>query len=223
MSTHKSSMTMGTPAKRIMDWMEVPGEELATDLDNTDLAEEAEKCQKEEEERHQREAEAEQKWKDEERKQAAAAEAKKWQQADSGAQWGEPIQAVPTHMDVANSHLERIVSTSQSNSWKMQQHHLLMEGLVGQQQLLVLKLVEMVSAAGSGRAKEVVEDPEEPKELQEMQGEGLGGQEETEGALGEGLGGAPENELGNGLGVEDGAGEENPQEKTQDKGKERAI
>ncbi|KAG6327486.1 hypothetical protein ID866_11602 [Astraeus odoratus] len=59
---------------------------------------------------------------------------------------------------------ERLVSVAQSNGCKMQWHHLLMEGLVGQQQLLVSKLVEMASTAGSGRAKEVIKDPEEPQE-----------------------------------------------------------
>ncbi|KAG6328578.1 hypothetical protein ID866_10511 [Astraeus odoratus] len=36
-------------------------------------------------------------------------------------------------MDVANGHLEKIVSMAQSNSCKVQWHHLVMEGLVGQQ------------------------------------------------------------------------------------------
>ncbi|KAG6330198.1 hypothetical protein ID866_8890 [Astraeus odoratus] len=70
-------------------------------------------------------------------------------------QWGKLIQVVSTCMDVANGHLEQIASAAQSNGYKVQWHHLLMEGLVGQQQ--------------------------EPKELQETQGEGLGAQEETEG------------------------------------------
>ncbi|KAG6330021.1 hypothetical protein ID866_9067 [Astraeus odoratus] len=61
--------------------------------------------------------------------------------------WGELIQAVSTHMDVANNHLEKIVSMAQSNGWKMQCHYMLMKGLVGQQQLLVLKLVKMSGAA----------------------------------------------------------------------------
>ncbi|KAG6326591.1 hypothetical protein ID866_12498 [Astraeus odoratus] len=103
-------------------------------------------------------------------------------------------------MDVANGHLDQIASTSQSNGQKMQWHHLLMEGLVGQQQ-----------------------GPEELKELQEMQGEWLGGQEETKGVPG----GAPEdepedvpgNELGDGAGAEDGTGEEGQQSK----GKEKAL
>ncbi|KAG6326479.1 hypothetical protein ID866_12611, partial [Astraeus odoratus] len=43
-------------------------------------------------------------------------------------------------MDMANSHLERIASTAQSNGQKMQCHYMLMEGLVGQQQLLLSKL-----------------------------------------------------------------------------------
>ncbi|KAG6326708.1 hypothetical protein ID866_12381 [Astraeus odoratus] len=124
-------------------------------------------------------------------------------------------------MDMANGHLDRIACMAQSNSHKVQWHHLLMEGLVGQQQVLLSKLVMMLSAEGSGEVNEVIEDQEEPQELQE---EELGGQDnETEGAPGEGLGGALEDELGNGSGAEDGAGEENPQEKTQGKGKERAI
>ncbi|KAG6326248.1 hypothetical protein ID866_12841, partial [Astraeus odoratus] len=58
-------------------------------------------------------------------------------------QWGGLIQAVSTCMDVANGHLERIASTAQSNGHKVQWHHLLMEGLVGQQQVLLSKLVEV--------------------------------------------------------------------------------
>ncbi|KAG6326400.1 hypothetical protein ID866_12689, partial [Astraeus odoratus] len=257
MSTCKSSMTTGAPAVKITDWTKIPDEELATDLDDTDLVEEAEKCQKEEEERQQKEAEAEQKRKDEKAKQAAAAEARKRQRVDSEAQasgswanapvcirctrlrlsciipagvkkrsacgsctkakercewpevemsvsrartspqggehkkrvkkadneddedeiivlsgqktkwqgggelleeitdrwWGELIQAVPSHMDVANGHLEWIASTVQSNGHKMQCHYMLMEGLVGQQQLLLSKLVEIVGAVESGGAK----------------------------------------------------------------------
>ncbi|KAG6329142.1 hypothetical protein ID866_9947 [Astraeus odoratus] len=86
MSMCKSSMTMGALAEKTTDWTKVLDEELATDIDDMDSAEEAEKCQKEEEVRQQREAE--EKWKQEakERKQAAAAEAKKQQQADSEAQ-----------------------------------------------------------------------------------------------------------------------------------------
>ncbi|KAG6329233.1 hypothetical protein ID866_9856, partial [Astraeus odoratus] len=129
-------------------------------------------------------------------------------------QWGELIQVVSTCMDVANGHLEQIASTAQSNSCKVQWDHLLMEGLVGQQQVLLSKLVEVAGAAGSGGAREVVEDPEEPKGPHRMQGEGSGGQEETEGVSG----GVPEdepedvlgNELENGTGVEDGT-EEEPQ------------
>ncbi|KAG6327520.1 hypothetical protein ID866_11568 [Astraeus odoratus] len=115
-------------------------------------------------------------------------------------------------MDIANGHLERIVSAAQSNSRKMQWHHLLMEGLVGQQQMLVSRLVEIASTTGSGGAGEVIEGSEELKELQETQGEGSGGQEGTEGAPGEGPGGAPEDALGdepeNGTRLEDGTGEE---------------
>ncbi|KAG6326490.1 hypothetical protein ID866_12599, partial [Astraeus odoratus] len=69
-------------------------------------------------------------------------------------QWGELIQAVSSRMDVANGHLEKIASAAQSNGRKMQRHYMLMEGLVGQQQMLLSKLVEMTSDAGSGRAKE---------------------------------------------------------------------
>ncbi|KAG6327033.1 hypothetical protein ID866_12056, partial [Astraeus odoratus] len=139
--------------------------------------------------------------------------------------WGELIWAVSTCMDVANGHLERIASVAQSSGRKMQRHHLLMEGLVGQQQVLLSKLVKVVGAAGSGGAREVVEDPEEPKGLQGTQGEGLGGQEETEGVPG----GVPEdepedvpgNEPENGTGAEDGAGEE--AQKDKGKGKEKAT
>ncbi|KAG6326877.1 hypothetical protein ID866_12212 [Astraeus odoratus] len=365
MSTHKSSMITGALAKKTVDWMEVPDEELATDLDNTDLvgntkarekrrrlcmahdaeirrAEEAcqeaeQKCQveeverrwKEEEERQQKEAEAEQKRKDEKAKRAAAAEARKQQQADSEAQasgsqmnasvcirctrlqlsciipagvkkwlvcgsctkakercewpevemtasrartspragehkkrakkaangddndeivilssrktsrqgggktlkeitdrwWCELIQAVSTHMDVANGHLEWIASVAQSNGCKVQRHHLLMEGLVGQQQVLLSKLVKGAGAAGSGGAGEVIEDPEELKEPQETQGEGSGGQEETEGVPGGAPGDEPENALGdeleNGAGAEDGTEEE--AQKDKGKGKEKAF
>ncbi|KAG6327465.1 hypothetical protein ID866_11624 [Astraeus odoratus] len=139
--------------------------------------------------------------------------------------WGELIQAVSTRMDVANGHLERIASVAQSNGWKMQQHFLLMEGLVGQQQVLVSKLVEMAGAAGSGGAKGVAEGQEEPKELQEMQGEGSEGQEETEGVPGGAPGDEPENALGNelenGAGAEDGTEEE--AQKDKGKGKEKAL
>ncbi|KAG6329057.1 hypothetical protein ID866_10032 [Astraeus odoratus] len=68
-------------------------------------------------------------------------------------------------MDVANGHLERIVSAVWSNSCKMQWHHLLMEELVGQQQLLVLKLVKIASTTGSGGVREVIKDQEELQEL----------------------------------------------------------
>ncbi|KAG6327389.1 hypothetical protein ID866_11700 [Astraeus odoratus] len=140
-------------------------------------------------------------------------------------QWGELIWVVSTRMDVANGHLERIASMAQSSGWKMQCHYMLMEGLVGQQQMLLSRLVEVMGATGSGGAREVVEDPEEPKGLQEMQGEGSGGQEETEGVPG----GVPEGELedvlGNepedGTGAEDGAGEE--AQKDKGKGKEKAL
>ncbi|KAG6328420.1 hypothetical protein ID866_10670 [Astraeus odoratus] len=128
-------------------------------------------------------------------------------------------------MDVANNHLERIVSVAQSNGWKMQWHHLLMEGLVGQQQMLLSKLVMMSSAKGSGGVIEVIEDQEEP---QESQGEESGGQDsKTEGAMGEGPGGVPEDELGNELendtGAEVGTKEDGQQSKAKDKGKARAL
>ncbi|KAG6326505.1 hypothetical protein ID866_12584 [Astraeus odoratus] len=137
--------------------------------------------------------------------------------------WGELIQAVSSRMDVANGHLEKIASAAQSNRRKMQRHYMLMEGLVGQQQMLLSKLVEMASDAGSGRAKEVVEGREEP---QEPQGEGLGGQEETEGVPGGAPGDEPENAPGNepedGAEAEDGA-EEDAQKKDKGKGKEKAT
>ncbi|KAG6328513.1 hypothetical protein ID866_10576 [Astraeus odoratus] len=143
-------------------------------------------------------------------------------------QWGELIQAVSLCMDIANGHLEWIASTSQSNSQKMQWHYMLMEGLVGQQQMLLSRLVEISGATGSEGAGEVIKDPEEPKELQEMQGEGLGGQDsDTEGVPGEVLEGELEDVLGNepedGTGAEDGAGEEGQQSKAKDKGKEKAL
>ncbi|KAG6327018.1 hypothetical protein ID866_12071 [Astraeus odoratus] len=90
-----------------------------------------------------------------------------------------------------------------------------MEGLVGQQQMLISKLVEMSGAAGLERAEEVIRGSEE---LKEPQGEELGGQEETEGASEEGLRGALENALGNEPGNGTGG---NGQEK--DKGKQKAI
>ncbi|KAG6327098.1 hypothetical protein ID866_11991 [Astraeus odoratus] len=210
---------MGTLAAKTVDWTKVPDEELVTNIDDMDLAEEAEKCWKEEEERHQKEAEAEQKEEAKKAKQATAAEARKQQWVDSEAQ------ASRSQMNIV-SHLEKIVGTSQSNGQKMQCHYMLMEGLVGQQQMLLSRLVEIVSATGSGGMREVVEGTEELKELQEMQGEGLGGQEETEGVPG----GAPEdepedapgNEPENGAGVEDGTGEE-AQKKDKGKGKEKAT
>ncbi|KAG6330691.1 hypothetical protein ID866_8398 [Astraeus odoratus] len=62
-------------------------------------------------------------------------------------------------------------------------------GVVGQQQLLIWKWVKPLSATGPGGVKEIIEGA---KELQELQGEGLGGQEdETEGVPE----GAQENEL----------------------------
>ncbi|KAG6327300.1 hypothetical protein ID866_11790 [Astraeus odoratus] len=127
-------------------------------------------------------------------------------------------------MDVANGHLEKIASMAQSNRQKMQCHYVLMEGLVGQQQVLLSKLVEITSAAGSGGSKEVIEDQEE---LKEPQGEESGGQEgDTEGVPGGALEGEPEdapgNELEDSTGVEDGAGEE-AQKKDKGKGKEKAL
>ncbi|KAG6329132.1 hypothetical protein ID866_9957 [Astraeus odoratus] len=135
-------------------------------------------------------------------------------------QWRELIQVISTCMDVANGHLERIASMAQSNGQKMQHHFLLMEGLVGQQQMLVLKLVEMLGATGSGGAKGVAEGQEEPKELQ---GRESGGQEGTEGALGEGPEYAPGEEPENGAGMEDGTETEGQQSKVKGKGKEKAL
>ncbi|KAG6326782.1 hypothetical protein ID866_12307 [Astraeus odoratus] len=130
-----------------------------------------------------------------------------------------------TCMDVANSHLEKIASAAQSNGCKMQWHYMLMEGLVGQQQVLLSKLVEIASTAGSGGSKEVVKDPEE---LQEVQGEGSGGQEdETKDVPGGALEGEPEYALGeeleNGTGAEDGAETDGQQSKAKCKGKEKAL
>ncbi|KAG6328927.1 hypothetical protein ID866_10162 [Astraeus odoratus] len=141
----------------------------------------------------------------------------------SDQRWGELIQAVSTCMDMTNGHLEWIASMSQSNCWKMQWHHL-MEGLVGQQQMLILKLVKMSGAARSGGATGVAEGQEE---LKELQGEESGGwEDETEGVPGgapEGeLEDAPGNEPGNGTGAEDGTGEE-AQRKDKGKGKEKAL
>ncbi|KAG6329668.1 hypothetical protein ID866_9419 [Astraeus odoratus] len=89
--------------------------------------------------------------------------------------------------------------------------------------MLISKLVKILGAAGSERGKEVVRGSEE---LQEMQGEGLGGQEETEGIPG----GVPEdepedvlaNELEDGTGAEDGIKEE-AQKKDKGKGKEKTL
>ncbi|KAG6328081.1 hypothetical protein ID866_11008 [Astraeus odoratus] len=139
----------------------------------------------------------------------------------SNQRWGELIQAVSTCMDVANGHLEWIASTAQSSSCKMQRHHLLMEGLVGQQQVLLSKLVKIANATWSGGAREVIEDTEEP---QEVPGEGSGGQEEEVQGV---PGGVPEDALGeeldNGAGPEDGAEKEGQQSKTKGKGKEKAL
>ncbi|KAG6326059.1 hypothetical protein ID866_13030 [Astraeus odoratus] len=136
--------------------------------------------------------------------------------------WGELIQAVSTHMDVANGHLERIASMAQSNGWKMQHHYMLMEGLVGQQQLLLSKLVKIAGAMESGGAKGTTKGAEEP---QELQGEGSGGQEEAEGVPGGVLEGELEDLLGNeledGTGAEDGTEEE--AQKDKGKGKEKAL
>ncbi|KAG6326104.1 hypothetical protein ID866_12985 [Astraeus odoratus] len=107
----------------------------------------------------------------------------------------------------------------------MQCHYMLMEGLVGQQQVLLSKLVEITSTAGSEGSKEVIEDQEEPKE---PQGEELGGQEgETEGVPG----GVPEEEpeytpgkeLENGTGAEDGTETDGQQSKAKCKGKEKVL
>ncbi|KAG6326965.1 hypothetical protein ID866_12124 [Astraeus odoratus] len=126
---------------------------------------------------------------------------------------------VSTHMDIANGHLEKIAITAQSNRQKMQCHYMLMEGLVGQQQVLLSKLVEIMSTAGSGGSKEVIEDQEE---LKELQGEELGGQEgDTEGVPGGAPEGEPEDVPGNEL--EDGAGVEGQQSQAKGKGKEKAL
>ncbi|KAG6327284.1 hypothetical protein ID866_11805 [Astraeus odoratus] len=93
-----------------------------------------------------------------------------------------------------------------------------------QWQMLLLKLVEMTSDAGSGRAKEVVKGEEEPKELQGEESEGQEG--DTEGVPGgapEGeLEDAPGNELEDGAGAEDGT-EEDAQKRDKGKGKEKAT
>ncbi|KAG6328783.1 hypothetical protein ID866_10306 [Astraeus odoratus] len=93
---------------------------------------------------------------------------------------------------------------------------------MGQQQVLLSKLVKIVSTAGSGGSKEVIKDQEEPKE---PQGEESGGQEgDTEGVLGGALESEPEDVPGNepedGAGAEDGTGEE---AQKKDKGKEKAL
>ncbi|KAG6326986.1 hypothetical protein ID866_12103 [Astraeus odoratus] len=274
MSTCKSSMIAGTPAKKSINWTKVPDEELATDIDNMDSVGDAKAREKHrrlcvahdkeiwraekllllkpgsgsrqiqrpkraEAGRHQEEVGGERK----KRVKKAANEddddevviLSGWKTKRQGGseslkevtdcQWGELIQAVSTCMDMANSHLERIASAAQSNGQKMQQHFLLMEGLVGQQQVLVSKLVEMAGAAGSGGAKGVTKGQEEPKEPQETQGEGSEGQEETEGVPGGVPGDEPENALGNepenGAGAEDGAEEE--AQKDKGKGKEKAL
>ncbi|KAG6326895.1 hypothetical protein ID866_12195 [Astraeus odoratus] len=82
----------------------------------------------------------------------------------SDQRWGELIQAVFTHMDVANGHLEKLVSVAQSNSHKMQWHYMLMEGLVGQQQMLLSRLVEITGAVESGGSKGVAKGAEELQE-----------------------------------------------------------
>ncbi|KAG6328878.1 hypothetical protein ID866_10211 [Astraeus odoratus] len=69
-------------------------------------------------------------------------------------------------MDMANSHLGKIASAAQSNRQKMQCHYMLMEGLVGQQQVLLSRLVKMLGAARSGGATGVAKGQEELKELQ---------------------------------------------------------
>ncbi|KAG6327218.1 hypothetical protein ID866_11871 [Astraeus odoratus] len=281
MSTCKSSMVMGALAEKSINWTKVPDEELATDLDDTDLVGDA-KAQ----EKHRRlcmahnteirraegackqkpgecvcmyqmlEARAyvhhtdqgqeafgmqvmhegqgtigamsprggdHKKWvkkvadKDEDNEIVILSGRKTRRQGGGKALekitdrwWGELIQAVSSHMDIANGHLEKIASTAQSNRQKMQCHYMLMEGLVSQQQVLLSKLVEITSTAGSRESKEVIKGQKEPRELQE---EELGGQEgDTEGAPGGAPEGEPEdapgNELENGAGVEDGVGEE---------------
>ncbi|KAG6327739.1 hypothetical protein ID866_11349 [Astraeus odoratus] len=128
-------------------------------------------------------------------------------------------------MDVANGHLERIASAAQSSSCKMQWHYLLMEGLVGQQQLLLSQLVEIMGAVESGGAKGTTEGAEEPQELRE---EGSGDQEEEMqgvpgGALENALEDVPGEELDNGTGLEDGAETEGQRSKAKGEGKEKAL
>ncbi|KAG6328020.1 hypothetical protein ID866_11068 [Astraeus odoratus] len=90
--------------------------------------------------------------------------------------------------------------------------------------MLISRLVKLLGAAGSEGAKKVTKGREE---LQEMQGEGSGGQEETKGISGgvpgDELEDAPGNELENGTGAEDGAGEEGQQSQAKGKGKEKAL
>ncbi|KAG6328153.1 hypothetical protein ID866_10936 [Astraeus odoratus] len=122
------------------------------------------------------------------------------------------------------AHDKEIWRAEKSNGRKMQWHFLLMEGLVGQQQLLVSRLVKLSGAAGSEGAKGVAKDQEELKEPQEK---GSGGQDgESEGALEGGLEGAPEDAPGdkpeNGTEAEDGT-EEDAQKKDKGKGKEKAL
>ncbi|KAG6327136.1 hypothetical protein ID866_11953 [Astraeus odoratus] len=289
----KSSTVTGALAEKSTDWTKVPDEELVTNLDDMDLAEEVERHWKEEEERWQQEAEAEQKWEAKKANcccsgQKAAAgqfrgsgkqkpgecilgvkkrlacrwctKAKEWCEwlevemlvsragtSPQGREHRKWVKKVADNNDddeivilsgqktkwqggsetleeITNSHLEKIVSMAQSNRQKMQCHYMLMEGLVGQQQVLLSKLVEIASAAGSGGSKEVIEDQEELKEAQREESEGQEG--DTEGVPGEVPEGELEDVLGNeledGAGVEDGAGEE-AQKKDKGKGKEKAL
>ncbi|KAG6327132.1 hypothetical protein ID866_11957 [Astraeus odoratus] len=217
--------------------------------------EEVEKCQKEEEARHQREAEAEQKQEAEKAKRAAAAGARKWQRADSEAQASGSQASTSACIRCARLKLTCVIpagvkkrsacgsctKAKERCKWPEVEMMASRAGMSprggeckkwakkvadkdnnNKQQTVLSKLVEMASGAESGRAKEVVEGQEEP---QELQGEGLGGQEETEGVPG----GVPGNELENALGneLENGAGAEDGTEeeaqKDKGKGKEKAL
>ncbi|KAG6328217.1 hypothetical protein ID866_10872 [Astraeus odoratus] len=236
MSMCKSSMVMGTLAEKSIDWTKVPDEELATDIDDMDSRYKGPK-------RHNKRLNGSARWKrqknagrrrrrgvrgkqKQEAKKArqgasAAAEARKWQQADSEAQ------ASRSWMNVSacvSGHQEKVSVWVMHEGQRVIQWPPGEDRLVGQQQVLLSKLVEIASTAGSRGSKEVIEDQEE---LKEPQGEESGGQEgDTEGVPG----GVPEGELedvlGNepedGTGAEDGTGEE-AQKKDKGKGKEKAL
>ncbi|KAG6329021.1 hypothetical protein ID866_10068 [Astraeus odoratus] len=215
-------------------------------------AEEVEKCWKEEEERHQKEAEEQ---KQEAKKVCKAGvfvpHTNRGQEMFSMQVMHEG-QGMLEHKKWAkkaadNNNNDKIIMLSgQKTKWQGGSH-IQPHGCGqrppredSQQQVLLSKLVKIASTAGSGGSKEVVKDPEELKELQEMQGEESGGQEEEIQVVpGGALGDEPEDVLGNepenGTGEEDGTGEEgqqskakgkgkeNPWEETQGKGKQRAI